>query len=145
MIELGKVGFVFNSYGGKMSEIPASATPFPHRAGNIYKIQYSVNWHEEGSEADKNYMSQIRSLYSFMTPFVSKSPRGAFLNYRDLDIGVTDNGKNSYTEGEVYGEKYFGPNFVRLVKVKTAVDPENFFRNEQSIPVKVIQARRAGK
>ncbi|KAK1375656.1 Berberine bridge enzyme [Heracleum sosnowskyi] len=137
MAELGKVGFVFNPYGGKMSEISSSATPFPHRAGNIYKMQYSVNWQEEGAEADKNYIGQIRSLYSFMTPFVSSNPRGAFLNYRDLDIGVSDHGKDSYREGQVYGEKYFGENFERLVKVKSAVDPDNFFRNEQSIPVKV--------
>ncbi|CAL5411767.1 unnamed protein product [Camellia sinensis] len=134
MIELGKTGFVFNPYGGKMSEIPASETPFPHRAGNICKVQYSVNWSDESEDADKNYMNQIRRLYSYMTPFVSKSPRGAFLNYRDLDIGVTDNGKDRYEDGVVYGQKYFMGNFDRLVKVKSMVDPENFFRNEQSIP-----------
>lgn len=134
MIELGKTGLVFNPYGGKMSEIPATETAFPHRAGNIYKIQYSVNWSEEGSEAEENYMNQIRRLYSYMTPFVSKSPRASFLNYRDLDIGVNQHGKTSYDEGRVYGSKYFMGNFDRLVKVKTTVDPSNFFRNEQSIP-----------
>ncbi|KAL7259577.1 hypothetical protein ACSBR1_005463 [Camellia fascicularis] len=30
MIELGKTGFVFNPYGGRISEIPAAATPFAH-------------------------------------------------------------------------------------------------------------------
>ncbi|KAI8524581.1 hypothetical protein RHMOL_Rhmol13G0160300 [Rhododendron molle] len=134
MIEVGKTGFVFNPYGGRMSEIPAGATPFPHRAGNIFKMQYSVNWNEEGVDADKDYINQIRRLYSYMTPFVSKSPRGAYLNYRDLDIGTSANGKNSYEEGKVYGEKYFMGNYARLVKVKTMVDPGNFFRNEQSIP-----------
>ncbi|GAY33900.1 hypothetical protein CUMW_008650 [Citrus unshiu] len=74
------------------------------------------------------------SLYSFMTPFVSKSPRSAYLNYRDVDIGINHHGEDSYAEGKVYGEKYFNGNFDRLVKVKTMVDPENFFRNEQSIP-----------
>ncbi|XP_057763851.1 berberine bridge enzyme-like 21 [Salvia miltiorrhiza] len=135
MVELGKVGLVFNAYGGRMAEIPESETPFPHRAGNIFKIQYSVNWDEEGAAADKNYMDQIRSLYSFMAPYVSKNPREAYLNYRDLDIGTTDNGENSYSDGKVYGVKYFKSNFDRLVKVKTAVDPDNVFRNEQSIPV----------
>lgn len=135
MIALGKAGLVFNSYGGKMSEIPATAVAFPHRAGNIYKIQYSITWHESGLAAENNYLNQLRSLHEFMTPYVSKAPRGAYLNYRDVEIGTTDNGKNSYNEGKVYGESYFGPNFDRLVKVKTAVDPENFFRNEQSIPV----------
>ncbi|KAL6991936.1 Berberine bridge enzyme-like 1 [Sarracenia purpurea var. burkii] len=134
MLELGKTGFVFNPYGGRMSEIPASATPFPHRAGNIFKMQYSVNWEDEEIDADKNYMNQIRKMYNFMTPFVSKSPRGAYLNYRDLDIGTTENGENRYREGQVYGSKYFLGNFNRLVNVKTKVDPDNFFRNEQSIP-----------
>lgn len=134
MIEVGKTGFVFNPYGGRMSEIPAGETPFPHRAGNICKIQYSVNWDDAGLAADNEYIDQIRRLYAFMAPFVSKAPRGAYLNYRDLDIGTSQNGKNSYEEGKVYGEKYFLGNFQRLVKVKTAVDPGNFFRNEQSIP-----------
>ena len=132
--ELGKTGFVFNPYGGKMNEISPAATPFPHRAGNLYKIQYSVNWNENTPELEKNYTAQIRRLFSYMTPFVSKNPRSAFLNYRDLDIGINAFGENSYEEGEVYGVKYFGDNFDRLVKVKTAVDPDNFFRNEQSIP-----------
>ena len=117
-----------------MSEIPASETPFPHRGGNIFKIQYSVNWHEEGAEADKKYVNLIRELHSYMTPFVSMSPRDAFLNYRDIDIGISHHGKDRYQEGRVYGVKYFMNNFDRLVKVKTAVDPMNFFRYEQSIP-----------
>lgn len=133
LIELGKTGFVFNPYGGKMNEFAASETPFPHRKGNLYKIQYSVNWDEPGAEFDRNYTAQIRRLYSYMTPFVSKNPRSAFLNYRDLDIGTNSNG-NDYEKGKVYGLKYFNGNFDRLVKVKTAVDPDNFFRNEQSIP-----------
>ena len=134
MIELGKGGMVFNPYGGRMSEIPASETPFPHRAGNIFKIQYSVTWEEEGAEADKKYVNAMRELYSYMTPFVSKSPRGAYLNYRDIDIGISHNCKNSYQEGKVYGVKYFMNNFERLVKVKTDVDPQNFFCYQQSIP-----------
>ncbi|KAF5936589.1 hypothetical protein HYC85_024095 [Camellia sinensis] len=134
MMELGKTGFVFNPYGGRMGEIPAAATPFPHWAGNIFKIQYSLNWDEEGVVVENNNLNQVRELYSFMTPFVSKFPRESFLCYRDVDIGITHNGKNSYSEGKVFGEKYFKGNFDRLVKVKTMVDPQNFFRNEQNIP-----------
>ena len=134
IIELGKAGMVLNPYGGRMSEIPASETPFPHRSGNIFKIQYSVTWQEEGTEADKMYVNSMRELYSYMTPYVSKSPRGSYLNYRDIDIGISHNGKDSYQEGRVYGVQYFMNNFDRLVKVKTAVDPQNFFRYEQSIP-----------
>ncbi|KAK4347628.1 hypothetical protein RND71_033967 [Anisodus tanguticus] len=134
MIELGDTELVFNAYGGRMNEIPEWETPFPHRAGNIFKIQYAANWEEEGKEAENFYLNQTRVLYNYMTPFVSKSPRCAFLNYRDLDIGVSHNENNRYIEGRVYGLKYFKDNFNKLVKIKTLVDPDNFFWNERSIP-----------
>lgn len=137
MIELQTpTSLTFNPYGGRMSEISPFAKPFPHRAGNIAKIQYATNWNEKGVEASNHYLNLTRVLYNYMTPFVSKSPRLAFLNYRDIDLGITHNRKLSYFEGKVYGIKYFKKeNFNRLVKIKTKVDPENFFRNEQSIPV----------
>ncbi|XP_028768142.1 berberine bridge enzyme-like 21 [Neltuma alba] len=145
MIEMEKTGFAFNPYGGKMNQISSDATSFPHRVGNLYKIQYSINWYEPGDEAEKYYTTQIRRLYSYMTPFVSKNPWRAFINYRDLDIGINNLDKISYEEGKVYGVKYFHNNFERLVKIKTAVDPENFFRNQQSIPVYPRLESQAGK
>ncbi|MED6120427.1 hypothetical protein PIB30_020779 [Stylosanthes scabra] len=134
MIELGRVVLIFNPYGGRMNEIAYDATPFPHRAGNLYKVQYSVTWEEAGDGAEKNFIGQIRMMYNYMTPFVSKNPRRAYFNYRDLDIGVKMHGKDSYQDGVVYGSKYFNRNLERLVKVKSAIDPENYFWNEQSIP-----------
>ncbi|XP_010556147.1 PREDICTED: reticuline oxidase-like protein [Tarenaya hassleriana] len=133
MVEVGKVGLVFNPYGGKMSEVPTTETPFPHRK-KLFKIQHSMNWKDAGTVAENDFLNKSRTFYGFMAPFVSKNPRLSYLNYRDLDIGINDHGRDSYKQGEVYGRKYFAENFDRLVKVKTAVDPQNFFRNEQSIP-----------
>ncbi|GFP95937.1 cannabidiolic acid synthase [Phtheirospermum japonicum] len=113
-----------------MNDISEYATPFPHRAGNIFKIQYSISWDDEGKEADN--IDKARELYEFMTPYVSKKPREAYLNYRDLDIGTNKNGTYKY------GVKYFKKNFDRLVSIKSVVDPSNFFRNEQSIPTKSL-------
>jgi hypothetical protein len=122
-------------YGGRMSEISQSAIPFPHRAGNIYKIQHCVYWKEEGTGAFERHISWIRRLYDYMAPYVSKSPRAAYVNYRDLDIGRNNNkGNTSYRRASIWGAKYFKSNFERLVHVKTMVDPANFFKNEQSIP-----------
>ena len=132
MMEIEKVGMAWNPYGGRMSEIPASATPFPHRAGNIFKIQYSANWQEAGINVTNNYLSLTRELHKVMTPFVSKLPREAFLNYRDIDIGNSKEG--GLPAAAVYGKDYFKDNFERLVHIKTKVDPDNFFVNEQSIP-----------
>ncbi|KAL8512908.1 hypothetical protein ACS0TY_019169 [Phlomoides rotata] len=70
-----------------------------------------------------------------MTPYVSNNPRAAYMNYRDLDIGVNnDKGQITVAQARTWGVRYFGNNFDRLVWVKTNVDPLNFFRNQQSIP-----------
>jgi len=136
MIELeNAVVLHFNPYGGRMAEIPSTATPFPHRAGNLWKVQYQANWNEAGKEVADHYINMSRILHNYMTPFVSKNPRGAFFNYKDFDLGINHKANNSYTEGRVYGVEYFKNNFDRLVEIKTKVDPLNFFWNEQSIPL----------
>ncbi|XVF09831.1 hypothetical protein REPUB_Repub07fG0130600 [Reevesia pubescens] len=121
-------------FGGKMDEIPETETPFPHRAGNIYEIMYIVGQEEEENLEFQKYISWIRRFYRYMTPYVSKSPRQAYVNYRDLDIGVNNEGKTSYEQASVWAFKYFNNNFNKLVHVKSLVDPDNFFKHEQSIP-----------
>ncbi|KAI7754939.1 hypothetical protein M8C21_007147 [Ambrosia artemisiifolia] len=135
MKEFENISMAFSPYGGRMSEISEFAKPFPHRSGNIAKIQYLTIWEKFGIEAENRFVNFTRMMYDYMTPFVSKNPREAFLNYRDLDIGVNSHGRNASIEGMVYGYKYFKEtNYKRLVSVKNRVDPCNFFRNEQSIP-----------
>jgi hypothetical protein len=131
---------ILTPYGGKMSDISDSETPFPHRSGNLYKIQYSVSWSVDNET--KEHMRRMRSLYAYMKPYVSKSPREAYLNYKDLDLGVNNNGNTSYAQASIWGLKYFKNNFKRLVRVKTLIDPANFFKNEQSIPVFPSQGKR---
>ncbi|XP_022152520.1 berberine bridge enzyme-like 18 [Momordica charantia] len=121
-------------YGGKMNEISEADIPFPHRAENLYMIHYVVSWTEVG-DSEQRHISWIRKLYRYMTPFVSKNPRAAYFNYRDLDIGTNNkDGNTNYEKASIWGAKYYKDNFKRLVSIKTKVDPSNFFRNEQSIP-----------
>ncbi|KAG5024673.1 hypothetical protein JHK86_020587 [Glycine max] len=87
MIKSESVRMEWNPYGGKMHEISPSETPFPHRAGNLFLIEYLTTWGQDGVDAANRYLNISRSFYEFMTPYVSHSPREAFLNYRDLDIG----------------------------------------------------------
>ncbi|KAE8685636.1 putative Reticuline oxidase precursor [Hibiscus syriacus] len=124
----------WNPYGGKMSEIPASSTPFPHRSGNLFLVQYIVFWDEEGQNVTDRNVDRVRYMHDRMSTFVSKEPREAFLNYRDNDIGSTASDETNFSDALVYGSKYFKDNFPRLTTVKAMVDPSNFFKNEQSIP-----------
>ncbi|KAI3908689.1 hypothetical protein MKW92_016148 [Papaver armeniacum] len=113
---------VFLPYGGKMSEISDSELPYPDRQA-IYLVFYDANWANE-SESTEN-LDRMRNLYEKMTPYVSKFPRTALVNARDLDLGRYDNAQDiSYLKGRSWGIKYFKNNFDRLVKVKTQVDPQ---------------------
>jgi hypothetical protein len=126
---------IMEPYGGKMSEISESEIPFPHRKGNLFNIQYFVKWEVNSIEESNKHIKWTRMLYEYMTPYVSKSPRAAYYNYRDLDIGSNEHDNTSYSEASVWGIKYFKGNFKRLAQIKTKFDPQNFFRNEQSIPL----------
>lgn len=123
---------IIEPLGGKMAEISESAIAFPHRAGNLYNIQYLLGWGDGSKSAE--YLESMKKLYSFMTPYVSKSPRASYLNYKDLDLGTNRDVNTRYMEAREWGEKYFKSNFARLALVKSMVDPHNFFWDEQSIP-----------
>uniref|UniRef100_J3MEW7 Berberine/berberine-like domain-containing protein n=1 Tax=Oryza brachyantha TaxID=4533 RepID=J3MEW7_ORYBR len=121
--------------GGRVSAIADGDTPYPHRAGVLYNIQYVAFWPTTATAAVPDW---IKNVYKFMEPFVSSNPRAAYVNYRDLDIGentVTAGGVTSYESGRLWGEKYFGAaNFRRLALTKGKVDAGDYFQNEQSIP-----------
>ncbi|KAG5038357.1 hypothetical protein JHK82_019179 [Glycine max] len=42
MIKYNNIWMQWSPYGGRMAEISPQATTFPHRAGNLFLIQYSV-------------------------------------------------------------------------------------------------------
>ncbi|XP_042028413.1 berberine bridge enzyme-like 8 [Salvia splendens] len=124
-----------NAYGGKMAEICDSAIPFPHRAGNLYKLLLMVLWREENNKYADSYIEWSREFDEYLTPYVSSNPRAAYLNYRDLDLGVNNvDGETSYEQASRWGKRYYKGNFDRLVRIKSVVDPKDFFKNEQSIP-----------
>ncbi|KAL1818705.1 hypothetical protein ACET3Z_013574 [Daucus carota] len=121
----------FTPYGGRMDEISESALPFPYRSRTLYKFNVLVD-----TETDEEArLEWLRSLARYLTPYVTKNPRSAYVNYVNLWMGTNNlNGTTSYEQASRWGKRYFKNNFDRLVQIKSAVDPDNFFRHEQSIP-----------
>jgi FAD/FMN-containing dehydrogenase len=113
-------GIQFEVLGGIFSEISTNQTPYFHRNA-VYSIQIWAPMTKEDHSRDAYTFKWINQLEKNLKPFVSGQH---YQNYPDLDIG------------ENFGEAYFGlENFERLKKIKAIYDPENVFRNEQSIPL----------
>lgn len=126
--------FVWEPFGGRMDEISESSLPYPYRKGFIYNFQYIIKWNGNDSTKEAMSVEWVRELYGHMELFVSKSPRGAYINYRDLDLGTNQLNAPSFAHAQQWGEKYFRGNFRRLAEIKGQVDPQNVFNNEQSVP-----------
>uniref|UniRef100_R7VZA8 Reticuline oxidase-like protein n=1 Tax=Aegilops tauschii TaxID=37682 RepID=R7VZA8_AEGTA len=134
LVKPGAGIMIMDPYGAAISATPEAATPFPHRKGVLFNIQYVNYWFDEAGGAAPLQWS--KDMYRFMEPYVSKNPRQAYANYRDIDLGRNEvvNDVSTYASGKVWGEKYFKGNFQRLAITKGKVDPQDYFRNEQSIP-----------
>lgn len=135
---------IWTPYGGMMSKISESEIPFPHRKGVIFMIQYLSRWNDDKPESATKHMEWIRKLYNYMASYASMFPREAYVNYRDLDLGINKNG-TSFIEASSWGARYFKDNFNRLIKIKTKFDPDNFFKHEQSIPTLPLMNPKGGK
>ncbi|KAG4196612.1 hypothetical protein ERO13_A06G181933v2 [Gossypium hirsutum] len=136
LMDIGNIFVQLNPHGGRMDEISETETAVHQRCGYLFKVQYTVYWSESdgGIGAAKRYVEMSRRLYGAMAQYASSDPREAFLNYRDLDIGCNGSNDTDFGVAEVYGTKYFNNNIMRLASVKAILDPESFFKNEQSIP-----------
>ena len=73
-----------------------------------------------------------------------KNPQTTYINYMDLDLGTNNWSDDRQPDNKIpnpeveaaraWGERYFLGNYDRLVRAKTTIDPDNVFRNAQSIP-----------
>lgn len=104
----------FGQIGGKTFDVPVDATAYCGR-----DAQYVMNVHARWSEAedDARCIEWARAYFAASAPFALGS---VYVNFLTRD------------ETARIGAAY-GPNYERLVAVKTRYDPDNLFRHNQNI------------
>nr|CAB3468157.1 unnamed protein product [Digitaria exilis] len=105
--------------------------------GHDYEgLSYRSDKPEPFAVVDLSKMRQVRIDGKQATAWVDSGAQLGEIYYaihRGVQDGAIDLVAN-YASGKVWGEKYFKGNFERLARIKAKVDPEDYFRNEQSIP-----------
>ena len=100
---------------GAAALVDPTATAYPHRYPR-YDFLILSQW--EGASSDAFNIDWTSACYAAMEPF--------------LDSAVYVN--NLGNEGDLRVRHAYGPNYDRLVAVKTVYDPTNLFRHNHNIP-----------
>jgi FAD/FMN-containing dehydrogenase len=104
----------FGQIGGETTRVAAHATAYPSR-----DAKYVMNVHGRWNEPDEDdrCIAWARGFFEAATPFALGSVYVNFLTQEETErIGAA-----------------YGPNYDRLVAVKTQYDPHNLFRHNQNI------------
>lgn len=121
-----------SSFGGKINEVPPSATASCHR-DSIIKAYYEISWNDP--REDEKQLSWIREFYRAVhsdtggVPVPNASNDGAFINYADIDLA--DPQWN--LSGVPWHTLYYKDNYPRLQQIKARWDPRDVFRHALSI------------
>jgi FAD/FMN-containing dehydrogenase len=108
-----------DAYGGAVASLAPGDTAFPHRGGSTYVIQYYSSW--SAAAASTANITALNSIYQAMRPYMSG---GAYVNYPDMDL-----------PNPGFATAYWGPNLPRLKQIKNVIDPADFFKHGQSVPL----------
>ncbi|RDV12969.1 FAD-binding oxidoreductase [Pontibacter diazotrophicus] len=100
--------------GGQMNRVEETETAYPHRSSD-YIMNVHGRW--ETAAEDDACINWARNFFRDTTKYATG---GAYMNF--LTEEETDRIRAAY-----------GPNYDRLVEVKTKYDPENLFRSNQNI------------
>jgi len=118
-VPVGGIVLLCDSYGGKIADVAADATAFPHRAGTLFCIQYYSSWTHAADTP--THLAQVANVAAAMRSHLPGGP-ASYVNYCDLDLPN-------------YAAAYWRGNLARLVTVKQQYDPDNLFHHAQSVPV----------
>jgi len=108
-------GLLLEHFHGTATRLGVGETAFAHRRES-YNLLVVSEWLEPKDD-DKN-IAWARATYDALRPHMA---RGSYVNYQTEDE----------TEGAV--EHAYGPNYERLVALKSKLDPTNFFHLNHNV------------
>ena len=111
----GQIVALCDAYGGAISNVPSSASAFPHRDPQTFCIQYFSSWTRSADTSQR--LRNMSRVYAAMRPHVQGA---CYVNYCDLDLPD-------------WATSYWGANQPRLRRIKSRYDPGNIFRHAQSV------------
>jgi hypothetical protein len=99
--------------GGKMSEVPPTATAYPHRGARfVFEVKSIWETQAETRPGVAWGYDFVEALQPHMT--------GAYVNYIDPLL-------------KKWQERYYGENYARLLRIKEIIDPGGFFDFQQGV------------
>jgi len=107
---------IFEHFHGEVTRVPVDAMAVPHREPGLNLVVPSI-WMDP-STTDQN-ITWTQETFAAMQPFAAERQ---YVNYQGADESAQDQVRRAY-----------GPNYDRLVELKTKYDPENLFRLNQNI------------
>jgi hypothetical protein len=107
---------IWDQGGGAMSDVSQTATAYWHRDAVYWMQSYVVSLTGPVSDASKDFLSGLSSLVQRETG----ADQSAYPGYVDPELANPQ-------------QSYWGCNVPRLQQIKAAVDPDNVFRNPQTV------------
>lgn len=107
---------IWDLEGGAISDVPQSASAYWHRDALYFMQGYVVSLMGPVSDISKGFLSGLSALVQRETG----ADQSAYTGYVDPELSDPQ-------------RSYWGCNVPRLQQIKAAVDPDNVFRNPQTV------------
>jgi len=140
-IRLNQTLVQIDSYGGCINTNDESANPTSvYQRSSLLKTQFHSHWTK--AEDDDFCLTWMANLYSAYFAEAGGKPydkgtdsryQGCYINYPDNDMKYSDAAHTQIDPDWL--ALYYGDKVNTLIATKKAVDPDNIFRHEMSVPL----------
>jgi hypothetical protein len=131
---------IFDLAGGAISDVSTTATAFAHRNVGIYCQVYAISSFGKLSSTSKNFVDAANTIVAKGLPATNEDDDTRFvmdtlLSASQGDIQLAPAVYPGYVDPDLKHcqRSYWGANLEKLQKLKGVFDPENIFRNPQSV------------